>query len=234
MASPLSPADLTLFAKAPLYNALPAAARHDLLQRCRVQELKRGEALFHQGDLAETLFMVLEGWIKVYRLSAEGGEVVLHMFHSGETFAEPAAFGLGRYPATAEAATHARVLTIPAAALMAEIDRSPGLAMKVIATLSQRLHSLIADTERRHFLSTAHRVGAFLLDCAPPAINSENTVAFDLPYDKALVAARLGMTPESFSRALAKLKPYAVKSTGGRILLGDIRQLKAFCSPDGL
>lgn len=232
MAAPLSSTDAALFAKAPLYNALPATAREDLLQRCRIHALARGESLFRQGDLAETLFMVLEGWIKVFRLSADGGEVVLHVFHAGETFAEPAAFGLGRYPATAEAATTARVLVIPAAALMAEVDRSPGLAMKIIATLSQRLHGLIADTERRHFLSTAHRVGTFLLDCAPAT--EQQAVSFDLPYDKALVAARLGMTPESFSRSLAKLKPYAVKCQGSRISLHNIELLKGFCSPNGL
>jgi CRP-like cAMP-binding protein len=232
MAASLTPSDSALFAKAPLYNALPPTARADLLERCRVRNLVRGECLFQQGDLAETLFMVLEGWIKVFRLSAEGGEVVLHVFHAGETFAEPAAFGLGRYPATAEAATSGRVLVIPAAALMAEVDRSPGLAMKIIATLSQRLHGLIADTESRHFHSTAHRVGAFLLDCAPAT--SSQTASFDLPYDKALVAARLGMTPESFSRALAKLKPHAVKSQGSRIYLDNIKLLKDFCSPNGL
>lgn len=223
--------DLTLLQRAPLYAALPALSRQAVFQHSQQLVLKRGDALFRQGDPAESVFMVLEGWLKVYRLTPDGGETVLHVFRSGETLAEPAAFGLGRYPATAEAACEARILQVPAAFLIAEIDRAPQLVLKVIGLFSQRLHALVSETERRQFLSTPHRLAAFLLDLmAQEGVPSEQTTPLDLslPYDKALVAARLGMTPESFSRALAKLKPVGIDSNGSHIHIRNPQLLRDF------
>lgn len=221
--------------RAPLYAALPVSTREMVLARCHQRSFKRGETLFCQGDLAENLFLVLEGWVKVFRLTVDGGESVLHVFRSGESFAEPAAFGLGRYPAQAEGAADGRILVIPAAVLMAEVDRTPGLAMKIIGLLSQRLHGLIAETERRHFLSTTHRLAAFLADLlrdADQATADGEPIVLNLPYDKGLVAARLGMTPESFSRALNRLKADGITSQGGRIFVADRQRLTDLAGQD--
>lgn len=219
--------DHAVILRAPLYGVLPPPVRESLLMQCRELSLKRGETLFLQGDLAENLFLVLDGWIKVFRLSPDGAEAVLHIFRPGESFAEPAAFGLGRYPAHAEAASDGRVLVIPAGALMAEVDRTPGLAMKIIALMSQRVHGLIAETERRHFLSTPHRLAAFLADLLQTSdgLSSEVHAVLTLPYDKGLIAARLGMTPESFSRALSKLKPEGITCQGNRVFIQDRHRL---------
>lgn len=227
-----TPHDYATILRAPLYSALPMTTRETLLGYCSERIFKRGESLFMQGDLAENLFLVLEGWVKVFRLSPDGSEAVLHIFRAGESFAEPAAFGLGRYPAHAEAAADGRLLVIPAGALMAEVDRTPGLAMKIIGLMSQRLHALIAETERRQFLSTPHRLAAFLADLLATdeqggATAEAPSATVTLPYDKGLVAARLGMTPESFSRALAKLKGEGITSQGNKIFVADRHKLLA-------
>lgn len=217
----LSAHDLSLIAKTPLLAGLGEAARARVLEQSTLRQARRGDTLFLQNDPAEALFLVLDGWVKVFRLTAEGAEAVIHVFRDGETFAEPAVFGLGAYPASAEAATDARLLAIPGKAVVEQLQADPAVALRVIGLFSQRMHALVAETERRQVLSTPLRLATFLLglieETPPPA----TPVTLRLPYDKALIAARLGMTPESFSRALAKLRPHGVESRGQEVRIAD-------------
>lgn len=215
----LSANDRALIAKAPILGGLDETSRQHVLEHCSLRVLSRGDTLFLQGDPARDLFLILEGWVKVFRLTPDGTEAVIHVFRDGESFAEPAVFGLGRYPAAAEAATDARLLAIPGSALENALRANPDLALRVIGVFSQRLHQLVAETERRQVLSTPLRVASFLLSLVEQQPLPASPVTLRLPYDKALIAARLGMTPESFSRALAKLKPRGVESQGQTVKL---------------
>ncbi len=221
----LTDRDEGLIARTPLLAGLGAAARTQVLERARVTSLKRGDTLFVQNDPAEALFLILAGWIKVFRLSADGDEAVLHVFRQGETFAEPAVFGLGRYPASAEAATDARLLAIPGPVVTDQLMTRPEAALTVIGLVSQRMHALVAETERRQLLSTPRRLAAFLLELIEANPPPTSPVTIQLPYDKALIAARLGMTPESFSRAVAKLRPHGIESRGQDVRIAAPRTL---------
>lgn len=226
-----SEAERHLFSLSPLFRNLPPDVLNSLLGRCRRRSLGRGETLFLQNDPAEHVFLVIHGWIKISRLASDGTETVIHMMRCGETFAEPAALTLGYFPATAQAATDSSVLVIPATALVREVERTPRLAMKIIAALSNRIHSVITETEKRFSLPTTPRVAAFLLEISTPIENPAQTLSFELPYDKSLIAARLGMTPESFSRALAKLKPHGVSTQGGLVTIDTPSRLQTFLAP---
>lgn len=220
--------DQLQLARIPLLSGLPDPVRATVLDRSSVLSLSRGETLFVQGDAADRLFIVLEGWIKVFRLTAEGGQTVLHIFRAGESFAEPAVFGLGRYPASAEAAADSRLLAVPGSALKTALEQDSSLALKLIGVFAQRLNAMVAETERRQFLSTPLRVAAFLLDLVkadPDLARETGEISLRLPYDKALIAARLGMTPESFSRALAKLKDMGVDAQGATITIPSAKDL---------
>lgn len=221
----LTAQDRKLIDRAPILGGLDDAARARVLDRCILRLLQRGETLFLQGDPAQHLFLILDGWMKVYRMTSDGAEAVIHVFHDGESFAEPAVFGLGRYPAAAEAATDARILAIPGAAMVDSLQADPALALRIIGHFSQRMHHLVSETERRQVLSTPMRVASFLLGLVDDRPLPDSPVTLRLPYDKALIAARLGMTPESFSRALAKLKPQGVDGHGQQITLADPRAL---------
>lgn len=233
--SRLTDHDLSQIARIPLLSGLPEPVRQSVLERSGVQTLTRGETLFVQGDPAERLYVVLEGWIKVFRLTAEGGETVLHIFRAGESFAEPAVFGLGQYPASAEAASDCRVLAVTGAALSDALQKDTKLAMRLIGVFAQRLHFMVSETERRQFLSTPRRLAAFLLDLvkAEPGLSlEEGPVTLRLPYDKALIAARLGMKPESFSRALAKLREVGIEAQGATITIADPEGLAEYIEID--
>lgn len=217
--------DRAQIARSPLLTGLDEAARAKVLAQCTLRRVERGDTLFLQNDPATELFLVLQGWVKVFRLTPDGAEAVIHVFRDGETFAEPAVFGLGRYPASAEAATEGRVLAIPGAAVVERLRDDPDLALRVIGVFSQRMHHLVAETERRQVLSTPLRLAAFLLTLVEQDPLPETPVTLRLPYDKALIAARLGMTPESFSRALGKLRPEGVESKGQEVRMANPRAL---------
>jgi len=164
---------------------------------------------FFQEERAESFFVVLNGWVKLSRETVEGDEYVIGMFSRGESFAEAAIFDSGRFPVTAEAVEPARVLVVPAKPFMETISLDPQLAMSMLATMSRRLRHLVTQVEQLQAKSAPQRVGAFLLRLSDGV---DGAITVQLPYDKSLIAARLGMKPETFSRALAKLRHLGIHS----------------------
>lgn len=199
-----------------------------LAENCRVAEHPRGHSLFLHGDPASSFYLVTEGCVSVFRDTPDGSRTVLHIAHEGETFAEAAALKLGHYPASAEAASDCSLIEIPAVAFREVLSRDPDLALRVIGSLSMRLRMLVKEVEQLTVKNASQRVGGFLLELVSVTEGNQATVA--LPYEKALVAAKLGMKPESLSRALANLRRFGVESTrGADIHIHDVSGLHEFC-----
>lgn len=200
-----------------------------LARESRVAEFDRGQLVFQRGDPAGCIFLVLDGWLTVYRDTPTGERTVLLMCRKGETVAEAAALNFGRFPASAEAATDCRVLQIPSKSFTDVIRRDPDSALRVIGGLSARLHLLVGELEQLHVKGASQRVGCFLIELLPDGAGNSATI--QLPFDKSLVAARLAMTPESLSRALAKLKEVGVEATRGPdVYIGDVPSLRDHCA----
>ena len=222
----LSPKDLEIIKRTPLLMDLPSDDLKGLLDQSHVTDYPRNKMLFLRGEPAEHIYLLLEGWVKVYRDTQEGEQTVIGILKPGETVAEAAIF-LGRdYPASAEVVSDAKLLEIPSSHFLNLIREDGNIGIRMLGTLSQRMRGLVLHIEQIQARSTPQRLGEFLLGLCR---EKEGSVVLDLPYDKSLVAARLGMKPESLSRALAKLRVYEVKTTGHQIELGDIAKLRAFC-----
>lgn len=226
----LSARDRQLVERTPLLAALPAELLQRLLAGSRVRSCERAQCLFLQGEAAVHLYLLLEGWVKVCRTSPDGQQTVLHIISPGETFAEPAAFNLRHYPASAEAACAVRALAIPGALLTELLREQPDAAIRAIGLLSQRIQRLVSDFERWQRYSTPKRLGLFLLELLPASVASGT---IDLPYDKQLVAARLGMSPESLSRALARLRQLGVVNQRQQVHISDVAKLRQFVQEEG-
>jgi CRP-like cAMP-binding protein len=212
-----------------LFAGLADADLTQVAHASRIGEFPRGHLIFQRGDPADCMYLVLEGWLTVYRDTPNGERTVLLMARRGETVAEAAALNFGRFPASAEAATDCRIVQIPAKVFTDVIRKDPDAALRVIGGLSARLHLLVGELERLHVKGASQRVGCFLIELIPDAIGGNTTV--QLPFDKSLVAARLAMTPESLSRALAKLKEVGVESTRGPdVHILDVQRLRDHCA----
>ncbi len=218
----LTSKDWAFIRQCALLKALDPADLDRLIDAGSVTRLARNQHLFSQGDPAKALFLVLEGQIKLSRLASDGGEAVVHVFGAGETFAEAAMFMGGRYPVTATAVTDSMLVSISNARLRDRVLEKPETAFTMLASMAQHLKVLVAQIEQMKLLTTRQRTIRFLLDQSG---QTDGTASFDLPHDKALIANRLGMKPETFSRALAELAKHGVQVTGPHVAIADVGRL---------
>lgn len=184
---------------------------------------KSGDTIFRQGDPAVSFFIVVEGWIKLYHITASGKEAVIYVFTKGESIAEAVAFTGQCYPAAAEAVSEARVVRIPAAHIIKCIRDTPDIAFVMIASTSMHLHRLLEQVTQLKIQSAVQRVAEFLVSLCP---TGKNSCTIALPYEKVLIAGRLGITPESLSRAFAKLKSAGVEVHDFQVIVRNIEALR--------
>ncbi len=215
--------DFELLSQARLFHGLP----EDMLQRLIGNEAPhlypKGQLLFQQGDQADHFYFVFSGWVKLYRLMPSGEEAIVHIFTTGETFAEAAMFAGHKYPVTAEIVADARLLSINSNHFEKQISESPKIALRMLATTAERLKQLVTEVEQIKGRNALERVAFFLLGLCP---KGENTATLDLPYEKSLIASRLNIKPESLSRVLYKLRDYGITSHKNQIIIPDIAQLR--------
>jgi CRP-like cAMP-binding protein len=229
MSSISDPSDLAVMRSAPIFANLPPVVFEALLNGATVKEVTRGELLFVQGDPVTAFFVVLEGWVKVYRLTPSGGEAVVAVFTRGQSFAEAAAFVGGRFPASCEAVTDGRLLRLHSGNLLRLIRKNPDVGLAMLASTSMHLHMLVQQIEQLKSHTGAQRVAEFLSSlCNIP----DGACEISLPYDKALIAGRLGMKPESLSRAFVRLKDIGVHIEQNIARVSDVSELRAYAEKD--
>lgn len=223
----LRPRDAALVRKIPLFQRLSDQALRSLLAEAAVRPVARGATLFLQDEPADRFYVLLDGWVKLYRLSEQGAEAIVNIIAPGETFAEAAMFANAGFPVCAAVVADARVLTLTAQAFARSLAEDPGIAFVMLGSLSLRLRELVRQIEQLQVKSAPQRVADFLLRLCPPDAGS---VTVTLPFNKALIARRLGMQPEIYSRAMAKLRPLGVEQQGAKVVIGDPERLRRFCA----
>lgn len=180
--------------------------------------LKEGDALFEQGDPAKRFYLVLSGQIKLYRLSPAGNEKVIDIVTPGSTFAEALMF-LERphYPVGAQALQPSEVVSIDAADFADMLRGSVETCFVMLGAMSQRLRGLLREIDELSLHSATCRVAAYLAKHAPAQSDS-----FELPVAKQIVASRLSVKPETFSRIIKNLTDDGIISVrGSRVTILD-------------
>jgi CRP-like cAMP-binding protein len=225
----LTPADLQVVARIAVFAGLRPETIQRLIGPATVASLPQGATVFRQGEPATAFFIVVDGWVKLYRIALSGEETVLHVLGKGDSFAEAVAFTNGRYPATAEAVSDARVVRILSSHVVRCIREVPDIALAMIASTSQHLHRLVQQVEQLKVQNGAQRVAEFLCTLCPAA---DGACTIVLPYDKVLIAGRLGLKPESLSRAFARLKAIGVDVLSSQVTVKDVAQLRRLAADD--
>jgi CRP-like cAMP-binding protein len=224
-----NPTDLLIASQIPVFSGLKPEALDVLMAQARVINLRPGSMLFRQGEPASAFFIIVEGWIKLYRITPAGDEAVLNVFAAGQSFAEAVTFTSGSYPAMASAVTSTRLILIPADHIVDCIRKMPEIAIAMIASTSQHLHLMISRVEQLTAQSGMQRVADFLISLTPCA-KGPCTIA--LPYDKSLIAGRLGLKPESLSRVFAKLRTMGVDVRASDVVVDDVATLLDLVASD--
>lgn len=229
ISSKANEADWAALRICPLFRHIGETPIQRLTEKARVTTVERGQIVFTQGDPADAFYVVLEGWVKLYRLTSGGDEAVVTVLTRGESFAEPVMFLGGRYPVIAEAASQGRLLRIEHAIFVQCLERESDLAAAMLASIGRRAAELTEQIGALKLLDAPRRVGEFFLQLL---VTSGEDGRIALPYEKVLIAARLGMTPESFSRALAALSKVGVKTNREIVTITDAARLREFVGLD--
>ncbi|MEP3047023.1 MAG: Crp/Fnr family transcriptional regulator [Roseibium sp.] len=212
-----------------LLRSFPQHSQDMVLSMSSWREYDRGETLFLQDETAQAIHIVIDGWVKLYRIAPNGGEAVVSVFAKGESFGEAVAFKGLPYPVSAEAVTGCEVMRIPSVALLEAIRKDPEIGVSVLASTFAHLHSLVSQLEQLKAQTGPQRVAEFLLELCEQDAGS---CIVTLPYDKVLIAGKLGMKPESLSRSFARLKTVGVHIKRNHAAIDDIDRLRNFSEDD--
>jgi CRP/FNR family transcriptional regulator, dissimilatory nitrate respiration regulator len=221
--------DISTAQQSSLLAGLPQDVTSAILASAVTQTYGRGETLFLQGEPARTLRIVLEGWVKLYRTAPNGGEAVIGVFTGGQSFGEAVVLSGGAYPVTAEAVTDCRVMQVDACVFLELFRRRPEIVGSILGAMYAQLHTLVTEIEQLKARTGAQRLAEFLLQLCPV---ESGGCAVRLPYDKTLIAGRLGMKPESLSRGFNRLRKVGVAVTHSNAAIADVERLRRFAEED--
>lgn len=225
----LSAADITLCAQAPLFAALKPQELSFLLENAQAVSCAETQLLFSQGDDAEHFFVVLDGRVNIFALTETGDQSIIEVFDGVSTFAEAAIFSSGKYPLNCEVLAGSRLVQVPSAPFLKRLGDNPRLGFHLLSGLSRWQMRMIHEIAELKSKSPGQRLASFLLALARDAGDG---VQVRLPITKAALASRIGIAPESLSRALARLKEAGVESHGREVVLTDLAALRRLVRED--
>ncbi|MBO6505880.1 MAG: Crp/Fnr family transcriptional regulator [Kordiimonadaceae bacterium] len=193
-----------MIARQPLFKGASEDTIGKLSAAGQVLKLDKGEALFMQEDPAEWFYIMLSGWVKLFRETMDGAEAVIDMATRGELVGETAIFEDGMHSYCAAAAEKVEVLRLPSSLLKKAVNDEQPVALSMLSSMSRHRKRQSREIESLTLQNASQRIGCFLLRHCNQL--EEDQIDLQLPYDKSLIAARLGMKSETFSRALNKLR----------------------------
>lgn len=220
-------ASLEALAESHLFSELDAAQLDRVRRHSHVTDMVEGESLFFQGDDATHFYLVLSGRIKLSRVSPEGKEKVVEIMEAGATFAEALMFmDEAHYPVTATALGPSRVIGISCRDFKAMLRESIDTCLLLLGRMSLRLRGLISEIDSLSLDSGTRRTVSYLLQHAP-----DGSEQFELQIAKSVIASRLSVKPETFSRILRNLHDRQILSIDGRkVTIHDREAMLSICS----
>lgn len=211
----------------PTFAAMEDDDLDEILSFAQIREYSKEKLLFLRDEPAARLYIVLEGWVKVYNGLESGEEAILQMLGSGETLLESAVFLNVPAPVSAQVVEHALLLSIPAPVIRQRIQSNPQLAVNMLNAVSIRSQRLVQQIELSRLKSAQERVGWFLLRLALNQKPSDGIIF--LPYEKSIIASYLDMRPETFSRTLQKFRKEGFDVSADQVKMPDRQALCDFC-----
>ena len=197
----------------PIFSGLSESHIKQIKNIAVNKRLSKGELIFSEGDEGNGFFVVVDGRVKIYKLSPEGKEQILHILGPGEPFGQVAMFAGRSFPANAETIAKSHLLFFPKSAFGDLISGQPQLAMQMLALMSMRLRQFTIQIENLSLKEVPGRLASYLIYLAHE-LGDENNVA--LPISKGQLASLLGTIPETLSRIFAKMSTQGLIEVSGR------------------
>jgi CRP/FNR family transcriptional regulator, dissimilatory nitrate respiration regulator len=202
-------------ARIPLFEGLPPDQQKDLANIALEKSFERGRTIFSEGEPAHGFFVVMVGKIKIFKISPDGKEQILHIFGPGEPFAEVPVFEGRPFPAHAVALEDSKFIFFPRSAFVELIKRNPSLSLNMLAVLSRRLRRFTMLVDDLSLKEVPGRLAAHLLYLSEQR-QGKDDLELDMP--KGQLAGLLGTIPETLSRILTKMAKQGFIEADGRLV----------------
>lgn len=209
-----------------IFRQLTDDVKSALLQSSHHKTYKKGSLLFLEGEQASRIYVVLSGWVKIFKSTNDGEEQIERMLTSGDVVIESSIFEQSNYHNAAQVSVESRLLSFPAAIFRHWVNQDLTLALNTLKYLSHSNMTYHMQIESNRIKSTKERVGHFLLK---QFIAQRNPNTIMLPYEKAIISAVLDMKPETFSRSLKSFKKEGLVSEKQQIQVQNIDMLCQYC-----
>ncbi len=200
-----------------LFTGLPLPDLENIASASVVKSLAKEDYLFREGDPAAGFYVVQRGAVSVHRVTAAGKEQVIHVFRTGDSFAEVALASATGYPADARALEPTQVLLVQKDDFLALLKRQPELALRMLGSMSSHLRVLVGQIEDLTAKDVETRLANWLVKRCPNP-TAESPVKIELTVAKGVLAAELGTVSETFSRTLAKFREQKLITVKGKIV----------------
>lgn len=208
----------------PLLAGMPDTILRRLAKEPKPLNLERGTFLFHQGSPKTDVYVLLHGWVKLFRMGEAGTETIIRIAGAGEVLGDNDLMLRNGHQMCAETISAVRIFTLDGERLGVHLRRDPAMALRLAASLSAQIQTLTQHVEEIKLLDALQRTAHFLLALCP---DQAGACRVSLPYEKSVIAGWLGMKPASLSRALARLRRFGVTVDRDAISITDTRRLAA-------
>jgi len=202
-----------LISHCPLFAGLPEDQLDSVRDIIIEKEYGKGETIFSEGDDGIGFYVVSQGMVKIYKVSFEGKEHILHIFGPGEVFGEVPVFTGKVYPANAEAIKKSQFLFFPRETFINLVTKNPSISLNMLAVLSMRLRQFTAQIENLSLKEVPGRIASYLILLSK---EQQNTASVKLSISKGQLASLLGTIPETMSRILGKMGSMNLIEVNGR------------------
>lgn len=207
-----------------LFKGLSVVQLEQLEQISELRHYQKGDMLFHEGMEGNGFYVIARGQIKVFKLSFEGREQILHILGFGDPLGEVPVFAGETFPANAQALSKASLYFFPRAKLLNLYENNPALAMNMLAILSRRLREFTVLIENLSLKEIPQRLATYLVH---QQAQSPTSASIKLQVSKGVLSNILGASQETLSRVLARMTQEGlIQVQGKEIGLLNLQQLQ--------
>jgi CRP-like cAMP-binding protein len=213
--------------KIPLFSGLTEQDKDALLKDGRIRRYSKDQYLFQHGDPLKHFYIVCSGTVRLFRSTADGNETTTDIVIAGRTMAKTDILHSSHaHMVNAVAVDDVTVMEFPVPWLKESIKKHHLMALNVLSAVSRYAYMLEVDAEHQASMSAGQIVACFLQRLC--TLHGFDPNGFELPYSKTLIASRLGMELETFSRTLPKLRENGITVSGNHVVISDIAGMDAF------